>query len=129
MELSVDAMAYLYNADHTLLTRRDGFIPPKKPYSFEAMMDDILDFAAFTLVDNARLALWMPTANDDNVKLALPIHPCLELLSSCKQQFNKCMFFHYSSYNLNYTSSEFIEVTVFGFNINILTKKQGLDSC
>lgn len=57
------------------------------------MMDDILDFAASTLVDNARLALWMPTANDDDIKLPLPTHPCLEFLSSCKQPFNKCMLF------------------------------------
>ena len=54
-------------------------------------MDDILDFASSILVDNARLALWMPTANDEDAKLTPPSHPCLGLLSSSKQPFNKCM--------------------------------------
>ena len=119
VEMFVNQMAYLYIADHALSTRRDGFIPPKKPYSFEAMMDDILDFAAFTLVDNARLALWMPTANDDDVKLALPTHPYLELLSSCKQPFNKCMLF------LEYNGPNFGKEIVITFTINILTRKSG----
>lgn len=43
-----------------------GYIPPKKPYSFTAMLDDILNFAAATLVDGGRLAFWMPTANESS---------------------------------------------------------------
>ncbi|KAI9874873.1 MAG: hypothetical protein M1830_009186 [Pleopsidium flavum] len=66
------------------------YIPPKRPYSFEAMLDDILDFAALSLVENGRLSLWMPTANDDDVELSIPTHPCLEIISVCVQAFNKC---------------------------------------
>ncbi|KAL8376978.1 hypothetical protein RB595_007894 [Gaeumannomyces hyphopodioides] len=65
------------------------FIPPKKPYSFLAMLDDLLTFAAETLVDDGRLAFWMPTANDELLELAVPTHPCMELVTVCVQTFNK----------------------------------------
>ncbi|KAL9609895.1 MAG: hypothetical protein Q9167_005366 [Letrouitia subvulpina] len=70
---------------------QEKYIPPKKPYSFDAMLHDILDFAARTLVDGGRLSLWMPTANDaaDEGELAILQHPCLELVSACLQAFNK----------------------------------------
>ncbi len=55
------------------------------------MLDDILDFAARTLVENARLSLWMPTANDEEQELEIPRHVALELVSTCVQPFNKCM--------------------------------------
>lgn len=76
----------------TKLTIRsqEGYVPPKKPYSFEAMLDDILHFAAVTLVDNGRLSMWMPTANDEDIELAIPNHSCLEVVSICVQPFNKC---------------------------------------
>ncbi|KAF9695855.1 hypothetical protein EKO04_005887 [Ascochyta lentis] len=67
----------------------EGYIPPKRPYSFTALLDDILAFASCTLVPNARLSLWMPTANDEDVELIIPQHPCLELHSVCVQPFNK----------------------------------------
>ncbi|KAL8672560.1 MAG: hypothetical protein Q9168_002996 [Polycauliona sp. 1 TL-2023] len=68
---------------------QDHYIPPKKPYSFEAMLCDILEFAAGYLVDGGRLSLWMPTANDEEVELEIPMHPCLEVVSVCVQAFNK----------------------------------------
>ncbi|WEW60694.1 methyltransferase [Emydomyces testavorans] len=67
----------------------EGYIPPKKPYSFEAMLNDILDFAARTLVPNGRLSFWMPTANDEDIELTIPKNPHLELVSACVQVFNK----------------------------------------
>ena len=70
--------------------RQDKYIPPKKPYSFEAMLDDILEFASLMLVDHGRLSLWMPTANDEEVMLGIPTHPCLDLVSVCVQTFTKC---------------------------------------
>ena len=70
---------------------QDHYIPPKKPYSFAAMLLDILEFAAVYLVDGGRLSLWMPTANDEEVELEIPVHPCLEIVSVCVQAFNKCM--------------------------------------
>lgn len=73
-----------------ILDRQDKYIPPKKAYSFEAMLDDLLEFAAQHLVDDGRLSLWMPTANDEDVELGIPAHPHLELVSVCVQTFNKC---------------------------------------
>ncbi|RDA87465.1 hypothetical protein CP532_2827, partial [Ophiocordyceps camponoti-leonardi (nom. inval.)] len=69
---------------------RPDFVPPKKPYSFLAMLDDILAFAAATLVDHGRLSFWMPTANDEDQEIATPSHPRLELVVVCVQSFNKC---------------------------------------
>lgn len=71
---------------------QDRYIPPKKPYGFEAMLDDILEFAAAFLVDGGRLSLWMPTANDEEIELDIPTHACLEVVSICIQPFNKCGF-------------------------------------
>ncbi|KAK7741856.1 hypothetical protein SLS53_004923 [Cytospora paraplurivora] len=65
------------------------FIPPKKPYSFIAMLDDILLFATETLVDGGRLSFWMPTANDEDQEIGVPTHPCLEVVAICVQPFNK----------------------------------------
>ena len=81
----------IWNEDwHIHDYRHDKYIPPKKPYSFEAMLDDILDFAAISLVNDGRLSLWMPTANDEEIELGIPTHPCLEIVSVCVQAFNRC---------------------------------------
>ncbi|KAI1382952.1 tRNA guanosine-2'-O-methyltransferase TRM11 [Hypoxylon trugodes] len=69
--------------------RNASFVPPKKPYSFTAMLDDILNFAADTLVDNGRLSFWMPTANDEEQEIPVPTHPCLNLVVVCTQVFYK----------------------------------------
>ncbi|KAG5932851.1 hypothetical protein E4U59_007260 [Claviceps monticola] len=65
------------------------FVPPKKPYSFLAMLDDLLAFAADTLVDHGRLSFWMPTANDEDQEIPVPTHPSLEMVVVCAQRFNK----------------------------------------
>ena len=72
-------------ASHTM----PSFVPPKKPYSFSRMLEDILDFAARTLVDGGRLAFWMPCANDLDEDFPIPQHPQLPLQHSCIQSFNK----------------------------------------
>ena len=54
------------------------------------MLDDILDFAALSLVDNARLSFWMPTSNDEDQEIQVPKHPSLEIMSVCTQNFNRC---------------------------------------
>jgi hypothetical protein len=69
--------------------RRKGYVAPKRPYSFDALLQDILHFAAEILVDGGRLALWMPTANDADVELLIPQSTYLKLLSVCVQRFNK----------------------------------------
>ncbi|WYZ35238.1 hypothetical protein EsH8_I_001514 [Colletotrichum jinshuiense] len=65
------------------------FIAPKKPYSFLAMLQDILEFASDTLVDGGRLSFWMPTANDEDQEIPTPHHPRLEVVVVCVQPFNK----------------------------------------
>ncbi|KAK1625394.1 S-adenosyl-L-methionine-dependent methyltransferase [Colletotrichum phormii] len=65
------------------------FIAPKKPYSFLAMLDDILEFASETLVDGGRLSFWMPTANDEDQEIPTPQHPRLDIVATCVQPFNK----------------------------------------
>lgn len=64
-------------------------MPPKKPYSFKAMLDDILQFATDRLVDNGRLSFWMPTANDADQAVDVPTHPSMAIVSVCVQVFNK----------------------------------------
>ncbi|KAL4892164.1 SIR2-domain-containing protein [Aspergillus ambiguus] len=66
---------------------RPGFIAPKKPYGFEAMLNDILSFAARTLVTNGRLAMWMPNTNDEDVEFLIPKHPNLEVINVSVQPF------------------------------------------
>ena len=56
------------------------------------MLEDLLEFAARTLVDDGRLSLWMPTANDEDGILGIPSHPYLDLVSVCVQTFNKCVY-------------------------------------
>ncbi|KAL3420799.1 tRNA (guanine(10)-N2)-methyltransferase [Phlyctema vagabunda] len=65
------------------------YIPPKRPYSFMSMLDDILDFAALSLVEGGRLSFWMPTSNEQDEEIHAPTHPCLEITSICTQSFNK----------------------------------------
>ncbi|KAL2430706.1 tRNA (guanine(10)-N2)-methyltransferase [Exophiala dermatitidis] len=70
-----------------------GYVAPKKPYSFSKMLDDILDFAADTLVDGGRLAFWMPSVNENEAGeeevTVIPQHPLLELKHECVQRFNR----------------------------------------
>ncbi|KAF7592761.1 hypothetical protein BBP40_012519 [Aspergillus hancockii] len=67
---------------------RPGYIPPKKPYGFEAMQNDILDFASRTLVTNGRICMWMPTSSDEDGELRVPMNPNLEVVSVSVQPFN-----------------------------------------
>lgn len=57
-----------------------------------AILDDLLAFAVYSVVDGGRLCFWMPTANDEDQELPVPFHPCLELVNSCKQVFTKCTY-------------------------------------
>jgi len=54
------------------------------------MQQDILCFAARTLVEGGRIAMWMPTADDQDIELMIPTHPSLEIVSVSVQQFNGC---------------------------------------
>ena len=68
---------------------RKDYIPTKKPYSLDALLDDLLAYSAERLPLGGRLAFWMPTANDENVETIIPLHQNLELKYDCVQEFNK----------------------------------------
>jgi tRNA (guanine10-N2)-methyltransferase len=68
-------------------SKEKSFVPPKRPYSFLRLLDDILRFAAETLAVEGRLSFWMPSANDQDQELAIPRNPHLELVSMCVQPF------------------------------------------
>ncbi|EWC48391.1 hypothetical protein DRE_02160 [Drechslerella stenobrocha 248] len=72
-------------AQHTL----KGYIPPKRPYGFDAMVNDIMNFASTHLVAGGRLCMWLPTADEDLHEFAVPSHRNLTLESVCVQNFNK----------------------------------------
>lgn len=82
--------AYQSLVEKLTLQRSSDYVPPKRPYSFLAILDDILLFAVDTLVDNGRLSFWMPTANEEDQQIPPPTHPCLETVAVCVQVFNKC---------------------------------------
>ncbi|CCK67825.1 tRNA (guanine-N2-)-methyltransferase KNAG_0A01360 [Huiozyma naganishii CBS 8797] len=65
------------------------YIPTKKPYSLDALLDDLLQFACERLPLGGRLAFWMPTANGENLETVIPLHGNLELKYHCTQEFNK----------------------------------------
>ncbi|KAJ5221714.1 tRNA (guanine(10)-N2)-methyltransferase [Penicillium citrinum] len=67
---------------------KPDYIPPKRPYGFEALQRDILDFAARTLVTNGRLAMWMPTSDDEATNFPVPMHQNLEIINVSTQNFN-----------------------------------------
>ena len=86
-------------ADGTPAHLSGHYVPPKRPYEFERLLDDILDFSAEILVDGGRLCMWMPVAGESGTpadgedghreKYGIPQHPALEMVSECTQQFNK----------------------------------------
>lgn len=54
------------------------------------MLDDILEFAALSLVDDGRLSFWMPTSNERDEGIHPPKHRCLVITSICTQSFHRC---------------------------------------
>lgn len=79
-----------YLIDGTPAHLLPSYVPPKRPYSFMRMLDDILAFAACTLVDDGRIAFWMPVANEGmDHGFPVPHNRHLELLHCCVQPFNK----------------------------------------
>jgi len=80
----------IFGGSDLTIARLPDYIAPKMQYSFEALLEDILDFAASALVDSGRLCMWMPTANDQDSELPIPQHPALQIVCICVQNFNKC---------------------------------------
>ena len=93
----------VYLADGTPAHLQENYVPPKKPYSFLRMLDDILDFSADVLAQNGRLCMWMPVAGvapEEDIpadapttlvapEYDIPQHPALKLISLCTQDFSK----------------------------------------
>ena len=65
------------------------YVPTKKPYSLDALLDDLLQYTTERVPIGGRLAFWMPTANDENIETIVPTHSNLELKYNCVQEFNK----------------------------------------
>lgn len=80
--------------EHVIINGRQAhlnkdYIPTKKPYSLDSLLDDLLHYAANRLPLGGRLAFWMPTANDEDIETVVPLHSNLELKYNCVQEFNK----------------------------------------
>ena len=69
--------------------QREGYIPPKKPYSFEDMVQDLFELAFAILKDHGTLSMWLPMANEEEATAVLPHHSGFDLSSCCVQRFNK----------------------------------------
>lgn len=54
------------------------------------MINDILNFAARTLVKDGRLCMWMPTTSDKEAEFPVPMHQNLEVISVSVQPFSNC---------------------------------------
>ncbi|KAF3909852.1 hypothetical protein ABW21_db0204994 [Orbilia brochopaga] len=94
-------------AQHTL----KGYIPPKRPYSFDAMINVIMNFASTHLVAHGRLCMWLPTADEDLHEFTIPSHRNLTLESVCVQNFNKWAR-RLITYSRNSVDAEDIEAAV-----------------
>jgi len=102
----------VFLSDGTAAHLQEGYVPPKKAYSFVRMLEDILDFAAERVVAGGRVCMWMPVAGaahraevgegsepegvkevemevEEDYDYAIPHHPTLKLVSMCRQDFNK----------------------------------------
>lgn len=77
--------------DGELAHLRRDYVPPKKPYDFNSLLNDLLSFGSRQLAENKRLCFWMPTATEDNFNppTDIPSHEDLEFVCACEQEFNK----------------------------------------
>ncbi|GAV30021.1 hypothetical protein PMKS-003527 [Pichia membranifaciens] len=75
--------------DGELAFLRRDYIQPKKTYSLDLLLDDLLQFAAERLETGSRLCFWMPVANDVDIPTMIPQHEQLELIYELVQDFHK----------------------------------------
>ena len=54
-------------------------------YERDLVFDELLNFAAETLLLNGRLVYWLPVIQDEYNDDQVPLHPCLHLISNCEQ--------------------------------------------
>lgn len=75
--------------DGQLAYLRRDYIQPKKTYSLDLLLDDLLQFSAERLQFGSRLCFWMPIANDEDIPTMIPQHEQLELIYELVQDFHK----------------------------------------
>ncbi|TID29260.1 hypothetical protein CANINC_002056 [Pichia inconspicua] len=75
--------------DGQLAFLRRDYIQPKKTYSLDLLLDDLLEFSSQRLEVGSRLCFWMPVANDEDIPTLIPQHKELELIYELVQDFNK----------------------------------------
>lgn len=75
--------------DGQLAFLRRDYIQPKKTYSLDLLLDDLLEFSSQRLEVGSRLSFWMPVANDEDIPTLIPQHEELELIYELVQDFNK----------------------------------------
>jgi len=64
---------------------RYDHVAQTRPYAVSNVMEDLLDVAARSLVMEGRLVYIIPSMLDFDPKSDLPMHPCLQFVSSCYQ--------------------------------------------
>ncbi|KAG0678586.1 hypothetical protein C6P42_000402 [Pichia californica] len=75
--------------DGKLAYLRRDYIQPKKMYSLDLLLDDLLQFSSERLEIGSRLCFWMPVANDEDIPTMIPQHKELELIYELVQDFYK----------------------------------------
>uniref|UniRef100_A0A3P8VNX0 tRNA (guanine(10)-N(2))-methyltransferase TRMT11 n=1 Tax=Cynoglossus semilaevis TaxID=244447 RepID=A0A3P8VNX0_CYNSE len=54
-------------------------------YYLSDIFTDLLNFSAHHLVMGGRLVYWLPVYRPEYCEAAIPLHPCLQLISNCEQ--------------------------------------------
>lgn len=75
--------------DGELAYLRRDYIQPKKTYSLDLLLDDLLEFSSERLDIGSRLCFWMPVANDEDIPTLIPQHKDFELIYELVQDFHK----------------------------------------
>lgn len=75
--------------DGELAYLRKDYMQPKKTYSLDLLLDDLLEFSSERLDVGSRLCFWMPVANDEDIPTLIPQHQNLELIYELVQDFHK----------------------------------------
>ncbi|KAI9148622.1 hypothetical protein H9P43_010103 [Blastocladiella emersonii ATCC 22665] len=66
-----------------------GRFPATVPYDLDAVMADLTDFAARSLVVGGRLSYWLPTVKAEYAPEDVPLHPALRLVANSEQPFGQ----------------------------------------
>ncbi|GMF03160.1 unnamed protein product [Ambrosiozyma monospora] len=75
--------------DGELAFLRRDYIQPKRTFSLDLLLDELLQFAVDRLPIGGRLCFWMPVANDEDIPTMVPQNKRLELIYNLQQDFNR----------------------------------------